>query len=296
MFIFGDKHLVGVAPFYRSRARALGAMGSTRLHLLGAGARDSVSELTEPLILPQRRRAVLRTIISETTSCADWDWLELALPADHGWLETQWLPMRGTHPQFLALPKSMTASVILELDQANDTVQLKRNMRRNMRHRRNQLLQQGATAETERLDQPGQIEAGLQLLSRLHGARSGMTGVPWHPNTLETTRVRAFLADSITAMAAAKRAAIFVLRINGQPAAAQLVLIANGCYYLAMSGLDPARWQVSPLTLLTAAIIDDAAANGATRVNLSTGPNSANSPGAKRWNTTRPSWWSDAQH
>jgi hypothetical protein len=243
--------------------------------LLGAGGHDNPTELTEPLVLPQRRRAILRAIVGEASSTVDWDWFEFSLPAEQGWLETQWLPMRNEHPRFVVVPKGATASVILELNSISEGMQLKRNMRRNIRHRHNQLRRQGATVEVERIDQPSQVMAGLQLLHRLHTARSAMAGVPYHPDMLQTGRVQAFLADAITAMTAAGRAAIFVLHIDGKPAAAQLVLIANGCYYLALSGLEPARWHSSPLTLLTAEIVNEATARGATRVDLSTGPNSA---------------------
>jgi CelD/BcsL family acetyltransferase involved in cellulose biosynthesis len=274
MLVSGDGILVGVAPFYYSRALAMG-LGPTRLHLLGSGGHDNLTELTEPLLLPQRQRAILKTIVAEVCSTADWDWLELELAGDRGWLETQWLPMRGMHPRFVVLPKGTTAAVVLELGHNGDAVSLKRNLRRNLRHRYNSLRRQGATVDIKRLDQPAEITSGLQILDLLHKARSGMTGVPWHPDMLRSSRARDFLADAVSAMAAVGRAAIFVLNIDGQPAAVQLVLIANGCYYMALSGLDPVRWHSSPLTLLTAEIIDDAVTNGACRINLSTGPNSA---------------------
>jgi CelD/BcsL family acetyltransferase involved in cellulose biosynthesis len=274
MLVSGDGNLVGVAPFYYSRARALG-LGPTRLHLLGAGRRDDLTELTEPLLMPQRKRAILKTIVGEVCSTADWDWLELELAADQGWLETQWLPMRGMHPRFVVLPKGTAASVVLALRGDGNAVSLKRNLRRNMRHRHNSLRRQGVTVDIKRLDEPAQMSTGLQTLHLLHNARAAMTGVPWHPDMMRSSRTRAFLADAVSTMAAVGHAAIFLLTIDSQPAAVQLVLIANGCYYLALSGLDPSWWHSSPLTLLTASIIDDAAANGASHINFSTGPNSA---------------------
>ena len=275
IFVRSDGRLVGVAPFYRSRARLLGRLGPSRLLLLGSGGRDNLTELTELLVLKQQCRAILKTIVTDIAFSADCDWLEFAFAAQHGWLETQWLPMRGQHPRFVALHKGTTASVILELLGTSDGIPLKRNMRRNLRHRNNQLQRQGATIGIERLNRADQMEYGLQILSRLHRARSTMHGVPFHPDMLQVGRARAFLGDAVTSMAAAGRAAIFVLHIDRQPAAVQLVLIANGCYYMALSGLDPTRWHASPLTLLTAAVIDDAHACGANRVNLSTGPNTA---------------------
>jgi CelD/BcsL family acetyltransferase involved in cellulose biosynthesis len=274
LFIREDGHLVGVAPFAQSSFRRLGVLGPVRLQLLGSDGKDNLTELTEPLLSPERRRAILRKIVTEVTARARWDWMELPLSPEQGWIETQWWPMRGRHPDYVAIHKGTVASVILDLGPGG-AVHLKRNIRRIIRHRRNQLIRQHAVVEIQRLDCPEQMGAGLRTLRRLHSARSAMTGVPKHPDMLATERSRAFLADAVPGMASAGHAAIYVLLIDQQPAAVQLVLIANGCYYLTLSGIDPASWHSSPLTLLTSAIIDDAAARGGKRVNLSTGPNTA---------------------
>jgi CelD/BcsL family acetyltransferase involved in cellulose biosynthesis len=275
LFVHGGGQLLGAAPFYRPRHPASELFGVKRWLLFGSAGKENLTELTEPLVVPGRRRAVLRAIVSEMTTRPDMDWMELPLSADQGWLETQWWRMDGKHPRFVAVHKGTVASVVMDLRPGDSAPPLKRNLRRGLRHRRNQLERQGASVAIERLDQPDQIAEGLCLLTRLHALRSAMTGVPQHPDVLRTDRAQTFLVDAATAMSRAGHAVIFVLKINGVPAAAQLVLIANGSYYLGLSGIDPERWDSSPLTLLTAAILDDAGAHNARRVNLSTGPNTA---------------------
>jgi CelD/BcsL family acetyltransferase involved in cellulose biosynthesis len=277
LFIRANNELVGVAPFYRSATRALRGLSPVRMQLLGNDGKDDLTELTEPLLLPQRSRAILRTIVAEITAEAHWDWLELPLSAEQGWIETQWWPMdgRGRHPRFVALHKATVASVILNLDPAEAAVPLKRNMRRILRHRRNQLERQQAVVEVQRVDGQDQLADAIRILCELHSARSAMQNVPKHPDMLTTDRSRAFLASAITAMANAGDAAIYVLHIDHHAVAVQLVLIANSCYYLTLSGIDPTAWQLSPLTMLTSSVIDDAKTRGAKRVNLSTGPNTA---------------------
>lgn len=273
LFVRGGGELLGVAPFYRPGHWAL--FGPRRWIMFGSDGRDNLTELVEPLVDHDRRRSVLRAIVAEMADKKTLDWLELALSADQGWLETQWWPMRGGHPSFIALHKATVASVIMELEVADRPILLKRNLRRGIRHRRNQLERRGAVITVDRLDTADQAGTGLEILTRLHTLRSAMTGVPRHPNVLRSERSRAFLNKVLRAMALHGNAAIFVLRINDVPAAAQLVLMGNGGYYLALSGIDPEWWDASPLTILTAAIVDDAATRKATRVNFSTGPNTA---------------------
>jgi CelD/BcsL family acetyltransferase involved in cellulose biosynthesis len=275
LFVRANSELVGVAPFCRSPVRVLRGLKPVRIQLLGNDGKDDLTELTEPLVLPQRSRAILRAIVAEVASRDDWDWLELPLSAEQGWIETQWWPMNGRHPRFVALHKATVASVILDLGTDDTAVPLKRNMRRILRHRHNQLDRQQAVVEVQRLDGRDQLADGIRILCELHAARSAMTDVPRHPDMLVTARSRAFLAQALIALANAGNAAIYVLRIDQRAVAVQLVLIANGCYYLALSGIDPTAWQLSPLTLLTSSVIDDAKTRGAKRVNLSTGPNTA---------------------
>jgi CelD/BcsL family acetyltransferase involved in cellulose biosynthesis len=73
-------------------------------------------------------------------------------------------------------------------------------------------------------------------------------------------------------MARRGQAEILTLDVEGTAVAAQLVLRAPDATYLGMSGVDPAWWNVSPVTLLQLRAAESAIERGHGEFNLSTGP------------------------
>ena len=65
---------------------------------------------------------------------------------------------------------------------------------------------------------------------------------------------------------------ILTLDVAGTPVAAQLVLTAPDGSYLGLSGVDPAWWHVSPVTLLQLHAAELAVEQGQATFNLSVGP------------------------
>ncbi|MDH6132174.1 CelD/BcsL family acetyltransferase involved in cellulose biosynthesis [Kitasatospora sp. MAA4] len=271
--VFRRRHLVGVAPGYRRR---LGA-GLRTVQLLGAGRHDELTELPGVLAEPADSRAVLRAVVGDW--CArqsGWDWLDLPLSADQGWFEPEWLTGEVARAG-LVRHKTTRPSVVLALpSEARDLRHsLKRNVRESLRSARSRLDRSGRRwAVTAHQGEP-QLRAALPELARLHAARAALPGRRRHTDVLASAAHRAFLAEVLPLMARAGRAAILTLDVEDRPVAAQLVLSAPRADYLGISGVDPAWWHASPVTLLHLAAAERAAEHGRGELNLSLGPDVA---------------------
>ena len=116
------------------------------------------------------------------------------------------------------------------------------------------------------------IRRALTLLAQLHAARANLVGRRHHGDQLAMPEQRGFLADALGTMAGRDRAEILTLDVDGISVAAQLVLRAPNATYLGPSGVDPAWWGVSPVTLLQLYAAESAVERGHREFNLSTGP------------------------
>jgi CelD/BcsL family acetyltransferase involved in cellulose biosynthesis len=76
-------------------------------------------------------------------------------------------------------------------------------------------------------------------------------------------------------MALTHQAQVLTLDVAGEPVAAQLVLLAPEATYLGASGVDPAWWHVSAVTLLQLRAAEGAVNRGHRSFNLSVGPSVA---------------------
>jgi CelD/BcsL family acetyltransferase involved in cellulose biosynthesis len=99
-----------------------------------------------------------------------------------------------------------------------------------------------------------------------------MAGARVHPDALADPVRREFLNDAVTRMAAAGRAELLTLNVDGAAVAAQLVLRSRSAAYFSLSGMDPQWWTVGPVTLLQYTAMERALARGDAEVNLSVGP------------------------
>jgi len=275
-----DAHgaLVAVAPLYRWRHRLGPLYLATSIHLFGAGHHTGLTELTQVLVRPSLEREVLRTIIQYLCRHApSWDWLELVLPPEQGWFEPQWLPEAGPGSGHFVLHKGTRACVLLPLPRSWDDLRsgLKRNLKESLRKGGNSLKRAGHAWEVTTPRDPDGLAAELAILSRLHLARAQVRDKVDHADHLGDPADRAFLRDVACRMFHAGHLTPCVLRIDGNPAAARLVLHANGATFFSISGFDPRWWPYNAPTTLMAECLRQAIARGDHVANLSPGPDVA---------------------
>ncbi|HEY3869621.1 MAG TPA: GNAT family N-acetyltransferase [Actinocrinis sp.] len=265
-----DGRLIGLAPCY---VRRLGGVLRT-VQLAGTVTAPSLTELPQVLTAAGETRSVLRSVLRDWAERPrQWDWLELPLDADQGWFEPQWLG-EGRALRGLVQHKTTRACVVLPLptDASQMSGVLKRNVWESVKRSRNRLNRAGEPWEISVHCRPEDVAAAMPELRRLHAARSGTAGRRTHPDVLADPAHYAFFAEAVWRMAVTGRAELLTLDVAGTPVAALLVLRAPAASYIALSGVDPQWWQVSPVTLLQYTAIERAAGRGDREMNLSAGP------------------------
>jgi CelD/BcsL family acetyltransferase involved in cellulose biosynthesis len=265
--------LIGLAPWYVQRVGRL----LQSLQLFGSSRHAALTELPQVLALPGETRSVFRAVVNElcTGECR-WDWFELPIMDDQGWLEPEWLSGTAGRSGLVQHKITRAATVLaLPADKAELQKSLKRNLRESVHRARNRLNKQDAPwTITVHEDGPG-IDYALPILARLHSARSQIAERRYHPDYLGEKSRYAFLSEALRAMAQTGRAQILTLDVGGTEIAAQMVLHAPDSAYLGFSGVDPEWWHLSGVTLLQWHAAEAAIDRGHQTFNLSVGPNTA---------------------
>ena len=216
-------------------------------------------------------------------------WLDgRALPIGAGTTDyTDWLAEPGQDPSALDLPQPLellevpptsplrrlpgtwtTASVCpaLSLPPTLDAFHaaLPPRTLRKLRMNRNRATRAGGvTIETAT---PATASAALEDLIRLHQSRWTAQG---EPGTLADPLVLAWHRESVPLLAQAGLLRLQVLRVDNVPAAAIYALLARpGRLLFYMSGFDAAFADLSPGTLLLAAMLEAAIAEGRTEADF----------------------------
>lgn len=270
--------LVGVAPFYRRMLRLGPGPGAppavTCLQLLGGGRRPHLTELPGVLTRPDCGRSVLREIFRHLEREQPWDWLEVTLAPEQGWFEPHWLPAPGGGREpSVALHKATRACVVLPLAGSWDETArgLKHNVRESIRRGANRLRRDGREWRLVRGGQERPLAAALDTLVALNRARAALDGRPHHAALVDDGADRRFLGDVAEQLAPGGHVVPCLLEVDGRPAAARLVLRANGVLYFFVSGVDPAFWDQGVATTLMVECLARAIADGDRLANLSTG-------------------------
>jgi CelD/BcsL family acetyltransferase involved in cellulose biosynthesis len=267
--------LVGVAPFYR-HVRPTRRPLARSLRLLGASPRDSLTEMVQVLVEPGRHRQLLRALVAHlsTDRSGDWDWIELALPPEQGWIERNWLPRTGPDYHGMITPKATRAFVVMPLDKTWPELRsrLKRNVKESIRRGYNRLDRAQSTWELVVPQNRESVEAALRQLALLHRARGAMPGKERHRDALEDPSALPFLLEAGPRMFDAGHLVPVVLQVDGRPVAARLLLRSNGTLFFSASGFEPAAWEYGVATTLMAECLKWAVERGDTAANLSSGP------------------------
>ncbi|HEV3228155.1 MAG TPA: GNAT family N-acetyltransferase, partial [Solirubrobacteraceae bacterium] len=267
--VWEGERLVAFAPFYRD-VSGIGPARLTRLRLLGAG-QDPLTELAQIVILPAVRRRATRTILEFLHGKPDWDWIEVFVPLEEGWLDPDSVPPASG--SFVATMYSQ-ACVIVSLPGSPEDLrrQLKRNVTESIRRARNRLERDGHQWAVTELREPGEVDRGLDEVLRLHRARAAHIGRATRYDRLADPRDEAFVREAVGRMAGEQRASVHLLEIGGTAAGGLIVLRAPGSRFLSLSGYDPRWWDYGILNLLTSEVLGAAIRDGDRSVNLSSGP------------------------
>lgn len=270
------ERLVALAPFYR-RESGHGPLTIVRTRLLGRGSREAMTELPQVLCDPQWRRKALRAVVTTLTKAGtDSDWVEVTLGPDQVWLEPEWLHSSDT--PWVTVHTGVVATVAMRLPETADELDrvLKRNVTESIRRSENRLRRADAVWEFNAVDEPGrELTEGVDQLIALHSARARVGDHLPHTDHFAEPGHLAFLREVVPAMAAAGHVQLCSLTVQGKPIASLLVLRAGGGAFFSASGMDPAWWECSPMTLLQRECLRHLILCGDRSVNLSRGPNAA---------------------
>ena len=270
--------LVAVAPFYRCHIAVGPGHVAMQLHLFGAGQHASLTELPQIVIRPGLERAALRAIVGYLSERVDeWDWVELALTPEQGWVEPEWLPSDGLGRGSFALHKATRPCVVLPLPSSWEELRsgLKRNIKESLRRGANSLARAGHTWDVVTPETTAELTRAVGALIALHGARARLQGTVRHDNYVARHADQAFLHDVARRMFTAGDLQVCLLRVDDAPTAARLLLHGHGATFLSLSGFAPAWAPYNVATTLTAACLRRAIDHDDGMVNLSSGPDVA---------------------
>ena len=276
-----EEELIGLAPCYYPDSPE--NLGKPRvLRLLGdLGERgDSLTE--ERVALLKRGReaeavAALLSYLSRISAPGKWDAFCLRFPFSS-------FDMSGAgrfwHPSHTGklLQKQTITTEILELPLCWDVYRrgLSKSMRDNLAYYPRLLSRKGYDWTIRTVTEPAEMPEAIDHLLDLHKMRAeSLRGIP-HANHLASPTNRACLRRCLLDLAAEKMARILLLEVAGKPIGALSLLESAGIQTVYYTGFDPAFYDFSPLTILSAEAIQSAIRRGVVRVNFLAG--------TSRWN------------
>lgn len=269
--------LCGVAPFYRCR-RCLPGLTLRRLRLLGSGPHWCQTELPQVLALPGEVRRVLAHVVRHIGEHAGgWDWVEIALAHDQGWFLPHWLPRHAGNRGLRVMHTATQPYVVLRLPStwAELRTRLGRNVKESIRRGANRLARDGHAWKVVAPANVAELDAAMDRVLALHRARASLLGRPRHAIYFDRPADVDFLRDAARRLFAAGHLTPYLLRVGDAVAAGHVVLHANGASFFSISGFDPAWWQYSVATTLTAECLRLAIDRGDSLANLSTSPDTS---------------------
>jgi Acetyltransferase (GNAT) domain len=267
--------LVGIAPFYRRLYQFGLGPKVTHLQLLGTGRQGSLTEIPAVLTQPGQGRKILRAVMQALSSrSCEWDWFEVTMTPEQGWLEPEWLPYLNSSGNYSILHKDTRPFVVVPLPSTIEEFRsgLKRNVKESIRRGVNRPGSLGLQWHVAEPHDRMQQEAALQELMRLHQARAELHGKKRHPDLFTQPADRSFLLDVGNRLFDSRHLIPSLLYVNDKPVAGRLLLHANRSTFFSFSGFDPAWWPCNVATTLTAQCLYGAIERGDVVANLSAGP------------------------
>jgi CelD/BcsL family acetyltransferase involved in cellulose biosynthesis len=241
-----DRRLVGLAPFYcerRPRGRFARLMGFP------------VTDYHDFLIAPKLEEPILALLSSRLADVGFWDVLELTeLPPD-------------AHALRMAVPPGCdvtsacaSACPVLNLPGTPDELPqiLPPRKRRALRTAHNRVARRGSL-QVKAADRNSAVDI-FELLVALHRHRWNSRG---EPGVLADSRVQQFHRDALPDLMAANLLRLYLLQIDGHPAAAYYGFMHRNQAYGYLTGFDPAYAFESPSVVLLEHVISESICEGA---------------------------------
>lgn len=254
-----------IVPLMRSERPARGPLRLRSLQLLGAD--PNLTEIRRPLVEAEDEAPALRRLVARLDQREEaWDWVVLgglraAVPAADALL-----PGRGHW-------SGETPAYVLPLPDSWEQLRarLRRNIRESLRKCYNSLARDRHGFEFALAERPAEVEAALEIFFDLHRRRAELPARVAHPDCFAAPAARRFLRDVCAGLATRGAARVFVLRVDGAPAAARVGFVFGEALYLYYSGYDP-RW--APFSVMTTTLAEAlrwAISAGLRSAHLSTG-------------------------
>jgi len=251
---------VAIVPLVISRRR-VGPLRIASVNLLGAD--PAITELRAPLVDPAYERLTASAVQHHLATVCDWDWVH-------------WTGISTAFGEALAVDGNLQWQPALSdyvLDMAPTWEEfrrrLKRNIRESLRHCYNSLKRDGHRFELHVIEDPAEVNRGLDRFLELHIMRANFKSTVIHPNRFASRVCRDFLYEVCERLARRGAVRLFQLKIGSQVVAMRIGFVVGGSLYLYYSGFDPAWSRYSVMTTTVAEAIKYAIAQGLDTVNLS---------------------------
>lgn len=271
-----DNRLTGIVPLQREPVHIGPFRLGRSLVPLASGVRSPLTEVPGIVVAPgsvrHTMRAVMRHLESES---AEWDWVNLTLPPDDTWFETEWLtitdPVRSAFP----MHRGTRACVIMDLpgDWNTFVAERKRNIRESIRRSRNRLDKRTTGWKVRVAADLGELEDFIRTTTMFNVQRSTLPGKFNHPSPFSAATGAPFAQDVFRQMFGEGLVEVSVLEVDGRVVAGLMALRVNRSLYLLASGASAEAWDLGAGTMLIAEAARRAIDRGDRRINLSTGPN-----------------------
>ncbi len=269
--------LVAVAPLMLTEMPSCGLVRFRCLQFFGAD--PNVTELRGILCRPELRTEVYSVLLEHLFDrCSEWDWIVW----DGVRPDSDVIPLIERYGR-LRVEREIS-NFILELAPTWEKFKStrSRNIKESLRKCANSLKRDGLVPVSRVVVGGHELEAALNVLIRMHAARSTRIDTVAHPDVFRTRAAKRFLLDVCKRYSAVDGVRVFCLELENRIVAARVAFVSGRSMYFYYSGYDPSYAKYSVMTTVVADAIKYAIAHGFKTVNLSTG----NDLSKTRWSPT----------
>jgi CelD/BcsL family acetyltransferase involved in cellulose biosynthesis len=231
-----DGRLAGVVPLSTT---SLTPVGPRLLHFLGRG--NGLTEYVDALLRPDLAGAIVDAVFERTDrDRRRWDlWALPSAPVESPLVRG--LSERATGAGYAVVAEEHTR-IALALPDSWEAFQatLGRNMKKHLRKFANRLERDSRPAEVLVVRDAGDLDGALDVFFELHRRRAAADSGRVHVDRFSSPRDRAFLRAVAGRLAERGRLWLGLLKVGGQPVAAQLCFGLERRLHAYHSGYDPA--------------------------------------------------------
>jgi CelD/BcsL family acetyltransferase involved in cellulose biosynthesis len=270
---------IGIVPFFEEKTAGHAALGIT-LHPFGRAF--SIPEMTdEPIVLLRRGSeqmagALIASHLATRVATAGFDiGVVQGVPRPEG-VRRPAISV-SDRPDCLEIIRVLPGNLVLELPTSWRALKagLSKSMRDNVVYYPRKLEREAGPWNIRVARTPEEIAQATASLIGLHRQRSrSATGIP-HKDHIPGLAQAGFLEDLFQRLAHRGEVSLATLHVGGETVAAQAFLESPGCVSVYYSGYHERWYRYSPLTVITAHMIQDAIARGVRRFEFP--------PGATPW-------------